>query len=161
MIRPAELEDAKAIADIYNRYIAEGTATFATDPMTEAEMKEYIISVQGLYFVYEERGSILGYCYAHTWKQKAAYRQTLETTVYIVSEYTGRGLGKQLMTKLIDECRQKKYHTLIACITEENTESIALHTKLGFQKVSHFKEVGQKFGRWLDVVDYELMLDRK
>ena len=160
MIRPAELEDAKTIVDIYNRYIAESTATFATDPMTEAEMKEYIVSAQGLYFVYEDNGKIVGYCYAHAWKTKAAYRQTLETTVYMIPEYTRRGLGRQLMARLIDECRQKNHHALIACITEENTESVVLHTKLGFEKVSHFKEVGQKFGRWLDVVDYELILDR-
>ena len=161
MIRLAELQDAKAIACIYNRYIAESTATFATDPMEEAEIRKYILSARGLYFVYEDNEKILGYCYAHPWKEKAAYRQTLETTVYIASEHTGRGLGKQLMIRLIDKCRQKKYHALIACITAENTESMILHTKLGFEKVSHFKQVGQKFGRWLDVVDYELILDRK
>ena len=65
MIRLAELQDAKAIACIYNRYIAESTATFATDPMEEAEIRKYILSARGLYFVYEDNEKILGYCYAH------------------------------------------------------------------------------------------------
>jgi len=102
---------------------------------------------------------VAGYCYAHGWKTKAAYRYTLETTVYLSPDYFGRGIGKRLMRELIEACRRNGYRALIACITAGNEASIALHTGLGFKQVSHFEQVGRKFGRWLDVVDYELLLN--
>lgn len=161
MIRKAELSDAGAIAGIYNRYIANSTATFETEPLTEEEMRERIASVYGHfpYFVYEtQENRIAGYCYAHRWKEKAAYGRTLEATVYLAQEYTGKGIGRMLMEKLIRECRKDGYHALIACITEDNDASCALYSKLGFRQVSHFPEVGLKFGRLLGVKDYELLL---
>ena len=84
--------------------------------------------------------------------------RTLETTVYVSPEYTGRGIGKQLMNELIRICRESNFLTLIACITEGNENSFSLHRKLGFEQVSHFKKVGTKFNRSLDVIDYELIL---
>lgn len=96
--------------------------------------------------------------YGVSWKERAAYRHTLETTVYLASEYQGKGIGKQLMQTLINECRHRGYHALIACITEGNEASNSLHQKLGFKQVSHFEKVGLKFDRWLDVFDYELIL---
>ena len=106
----------------------------------------------------ENNGKLIGYCYAHPWKERAAYCKTLETTIYLASEAKGKGLGTRLMDRLIDECRNRGYHVLIACITAENEESCQFHERLGFKKVSHFEQVGQKFGRWLDVADYELIL---
>lgn len=73
-------------------------------------------------------------------------------------EYSGKGIGKQLMQRLIGECRKEGYHALIACITAGNEISNSLHLQLGFKPVSHFEKVGMKFGRWLDVFDYELLL---
>ena len=84
------------------------------------------------YFVYEVDGRVVGYCYAHAWKE--------------------------LMQRLIGECRKEGYHALIACITARNEISNSLHLQLGFKPVSHFEKVGMKFGRWLDVFDYELLL---
>ena len=72
--------------------------------------------------------------------------------------HTGKGIGKELMLHLIEECRRYGLHALIACITEGNEASYALHEKLGFEKVSYFREVGRKFGKWLGIVDYELIL---
>ena len=92
-------------------------------------------------------------------RKSAAYRYTLETTVYLSPDYLGRGIGKRLMRELIEACRRNGYRALIACITAGNEASIALHTGLGFKQVSHFEQVGRKFGRWLDVVDYELLLN--
>ena len=110
------------------------------------------------YLVYETDCIVVGYCYAHAWKERAAYRYTAETTVYLSPAYTGRGIGTLLMQKLIEECRNKNYRALIACITDDNIASKSLHIGLGFKQVSHFKKVGLKFDRWLDVVDYELLL---
>ncbi|WP_455674592.1 N-acetyltransferase family protein [Phocaeicola sp.] len=160
MIRRVKLQDAKAVTAIYNEYIMHSTVTFETEPLREEDMRGRMaeISASFPYFVYEEEGKVVGYCYAHGWKQRSAYRNTLETTVYIHAGHQGKGIGKALMEKLIGECRREGYHALIACLTEPNEASTALHAALGFQKVSHFKEVGLKFGRWLDVSDYELLL---
>ena len=75
-----------------------------------------------------------GYCYAHAWKEKAAYKYTLETTVYLSPRYKGKGIGRQLMERLIEECRAGGYHALIACITEGNEASCSLHEKAGVQE---------------------------
>lgn len=160
MIRRVELQDAKAITAIYNEYVMHSVVTFETEPLREEDMRSRIVEISAAYpyFVCEVEGKVVGYCYVHAWKQRAAYRNTLETTVYIHADYQGKGIGRALMDKLIKECRREGYHALIACLTEANERSEALHLALGFHQVSHFKEVGLKFGRWLDVVDYELIL---
>lgn len=160
MIRKVKLEDAKAIAAIYNEYVVNTVITFDIEPVGATEMMSRIVTISSgyPYFVYETEGRVVGYCYAHPWKEKAAYRHTLETTVYLSPEATGKGIGKRLMQKLIEACRSSGYRALIACITEGNRASNALHEKLGFRQVSRFEKVGSKFGRWLDVADYELLL---
>ena len=160
MIREVRPDDAAQIAEIYNRYILETTISFETQPLSAEDMRIRIEEISSYfpYFVAENNGKLTGYCYAHPWKERAAYCKTLETTIYLASEAKGRGLGSRLMTQLIKECRNRGYHALIACITAENEESCQFHERLGFKKVSHFEQVGQKFGRWLDVADYELIL---
>lgn len=160
MIRKVQTEDAEAIAAIYNHYIAQTTITFETEPVSTEEMKRRILSISRNYpyWIYEEKGEIAGYCYAHQWKEKEAYQCTAETTIYIKPEYTGKGIGKKMMLHLTNSCRERNLHTLIACITYPNEASMHLHEQLGFQLVSHFHEVGRKFDQWLDVCDYELHL---
>lgn len=160
MIREVRPDDAAQIAGIYNRYILETTISFETQPLSAEDMRKRIEEISSYfpYLVAENNGKLIGYCYAHPWKERAAYCKTLETTIYLASEAKGKGLGARLMTQLIKECRNRGYHVLIACITAENEESCRFHERLGFKKVSHFEQVGQKFGRWLDVADYELIL---
>ena len=161
MIRPVKVQDADAITAIYNHYVTETTVSFETKPLTVSEMAARIedIASQYPYCVYEEDGRVLGYCYAHRWKERAAYGCTAETTVYLAPEAIGRGIGRALMTEIIDWCRSLLFKSLIACITAENTASIDFHRSLGFTQVSDFKEVGYKFGRYLDVVDLQLTLE--
>ena len=161
MIREVALRDAGAIADIYNQYIARSVATFETESVSQAEMGERIKRIAGSFpfLVYEADGIVAGFCYAHPWKERAAYRLTLETTVYVAPGYTGRGVGSKLMSELIGACRERGYHALVACITDGNESCGAMHEKLGFRQVSAFREVGCKFGRWLGVKDYELLLE--
>lgn len=160
MIRNVVLADAEAITAIYNKYITDTTVSFETKPLTVTEMAERIrdISSHYPYYVYEEDGKILGYCYAHRWKERAAYSHTYETTIYLASENRGCRIGSRLMHRLIDSCREQGCHALIACITEENEDSLQFHTHLGFKQVSCFEQVGIKFGKLLDVVDMELLL---
>lgn len=161
MIRQVSLDDAKAITAIYNRYVLESVATFETEPLSVEVMtgRIKVLSSEFPYFVYEEDGEVAGYCYAHLWRERAAYRYTLETTVYLSPGHKGKGIGRQLMEKLIDECRKGGYKALIACITTKNEESCRLHLKLGYKEVSHFEKVGLKFGEWLDVSDFELLFE--
>ena len=160
MIRRVELRNSKTIADIYNEYVIHSVATFETKPLKEGEMRSRIIEIfkNFPYWFYEIDDRVVGYCYAHPWKQRAAYKYTLENTVYVSPDYVGKGIGKALMRKLIEECRISGYHALIACITSGNEVSDSLHLKLGFKQVPFFEQVGLKFGRWLDVADYQLLL---
>ncbi len=166
MTREVKLSDAEAILNIYNHYILHTVISFETAPLSLQEMRGRIGSISAgyPYFVCESVPSdgssprILGYCYAHPWKERAAYDGTWEVTIYLAPDACGHGLGTELMQHLICACRQRGCRALIGCITYGNDASIALHVKSGFRKVSHFEKVGKKFGRMLDVVDYELVL---
>ena len=160
LLRPVTLADAGRIAAIYNRYIADTTITFETKPVTPEEMRTRIETISSAfpYFVYEYDGVVLGYCYAHLWKEREAYSKTLETTVYLAPEACHQGIGLRLMRHLIEDCRRRGYHALVACVTADNLPSLHFHQRLGFRQVSRFSEVGRKFDRWLDVIDLELVL---
>lgn len=161
MIRPVNSSDAQQITDIYNHYILTTTVTFEVEPLTTDQMADRIraFSALGPYIVDEVDGKILGYAYAHQWKERAAYAHTWETTVYVAPDAHHAHVGSRLMEELIARCRrQPEIWTLIACITETNHASCLFHEYLGFEKVSHFKGVGMKMGQRLDVVDYQLTL---
>lgn len=160
IIRQVTREDIAAITEIYNHYILHSTATFEMEAISETDMWERVLSISPSYpyLVCEADGITAGYAYAHPWRERAAYRHTLETTIYLSPHLTGRGFGRLLMQYLISECRSAGYKALIACITGENETSRTFHRRLGFKQASHFKGVGRKFGRWLDVTDYELLL---
>lgn len=160
MIRAVRVEDAASIASIYNEYVLHSVITFDMEAVSVEEMARKIASLSACYpyWVYEEKDQVVGFCYAHPWKEKAAYQYTWETTIYLASEAKGKGLGRLLMERLIADCRARGCQALIACITAGNEVSNRLHERLGFEQVSHFKQVGAKFGQRLDVIDYELQL---
>lgn len=160
MLRKVTPNDANAIAHIYNYYVKNTDITFETEQVPDAEMCQRILEISGKYpyMVYEESGKILGYCYASLWKKREAYHNTVESTVYLSPSSQGKGIGGLLMNALLDELKKIQIHAVIACITLPNPSSIKLHEKLGFKQVSHFREVGYKFERWIDVSDWELLL---
>lgn len=155
-VSPAD--DAGTICKIYNHYITDTIVTFETEPVDAEAMRERIESITARfpYLVYEQDGKVLGYCYAATWRSRAAYDQTVETTVYLHKDWIGKGLGHQLYQELVRQLRNAGLHVAVASITLPNTRSVALHEKFGFRKVAHFTEVGNKFGKWLDVGFWEL-----
>lgn len=159
-IRPVTTDDAAALAAIYNPYVTETDISFETEAVRTADMRRRIadISADHPYLVAEAGGQPVGYCYAHPWKDRTAYADTLETTVYVDRTLCGHGIGQQLMERLVSECRNRGTHALVACITAGNARSVALHERLGFERVSRFRQVGRKKGRWLDVEDFELLL---
>ena len=163
MIRKVEKEDSKAIAAIFNYYVMHTSITFETEPVSEQEMRERIvrISAEYPYYVYEKDGFIAGYSYAALWKKRKAYCRTVESTVYVSPDHIREGIGIALMNRLIETLRGMQFHAIIACISMPNNESVALFEKLGFTKVSRFRQVGWKFERWLDVCDWELVLEKR
>ncbi len=160
-IRPATHLDADAIARIYNHYIAHTIVTFEEEIISADEMASRIREVASVdlpWLVAERRGEPAGYAYASRWKGRCAYRFSVETTVYLDPVWTGRGIGTSLYKGLLELLRNSSMHAAIGGIALPNPASVAMHEKLGFQKVAYFKEVGFKFNRWIDVGYWQLLL---
>lgn len=163
MIRHIKLDDASQIADIYNYYIKNTIVSFEEDEVSDKEMEvriKHIIATH-TWLVYEENEKILGYAYSSEWNKRAAYRHTVETSVYLRKGASGMGLGTLLYQELLEIIKNKNYHTVIGGISLPNKGSVALHEKMGYVKTAHYKEVGKKFGKWIDVGYWQLILDSK
>ena len=161
MIRPVNEGDAARIAEIYNHYILNTVITFEEQPVTSDEILARIKNITREYpwFVAEENGRVIGYAYACRWKERSAYKHTVEAAIYLDSRELGRRVGSQLKTALVDELRARKIHSVLAGIALPNPASVALCEKFGFVKVGQLKEVGFKLNRWVDVGYWELILD--
>ena len=160
-IRRAKLSDAASIAHIYNEAIASTTATFDTEPKTVEERIEWLKSHDDRHpiLVAEVDGAVVGWASLTRWSDRTAYADTAESSFYVHSTHRGCGIGRKLKEAIIDEARRLKYHTLIARITEGSTESLHLNESTGYVHVGTLKEVGRKFGKWLDVHILQKMLD--
>lgn len=160
MIRSAGPADAAAICAIYNPYVLNTIITFEEQAVSITEMENRILEVvRDLpWLVAEEDGQILGYAYASKWKSRCAYRYAVESTVYLQTGLAGRGLGTLLYRALLADLRGRGMHTVIGGIALPNPASVALHEKLGFVQVAHFKEVGWKLERRIDVGYWQLIL---
>lgn len=160
MIREIQLSDAKSIAEIYNHYIENSVITFEEDPVTENEMLDRIRAhdVKLPWIVYEDQDDVTGYAYATAWKGRSAYRYSVESTVYVRPDKKGNGVGTRLYQELLSRIKKGPVHVVIGGISLPNKASVALHEKLGFEKVAHFKEVGCKFDEWIDVGYWELVI---
>ncbi len=160
MIRQLIEADIADITALYNHYVENGVETFETEKMTEGSMRARAmwISLDNPYYVCRQDGKLAGFAYAHVWKERAAYCNTYEVSIYLDPACRHQGIGTQLMKRVIADCMDSGCHALVACVTGINEASRCFFEKLGFKQVSHFKEVGYKMGMWLDVVDYELVL---
>lgn len=160
MIRNATIKDAHQIAEIYNHYVESSIITFEETPLKIHEVEKWIKEIiQKLpWFVFEKDGKLLGYAHASSWKSRCAYRNSVESTVYLRPNAFGNGIGTQLYSKLLNALKQLGYHAVIGGISLPNDASIALHEKLGFEKIGQFKEVGYKFNRWIDVGYWQLLI---
>jgi phosphinothricin acetyltransferase len=160
LIRPVTIEDAAAICRIYNPYIVNTVVTFEETPVAVDDMEERIRKITAKYpwFVWEEAGEILGYAYLHAWHERRAYCYAAEDSIYLKEGCSGRGMGKALLTKLLEKADGMKLHVIMSVITVPNERSVGLHEKFGFKKTGQFSEIGCKFGRRLDVGYWELIL---
>lgn len=153
-IRDAIPDDAPAIAAIYNHYIVNTCISFEEQAVTDADMAQRITDIRagGLpWLVIEREGAVAGYAYATKWRVRHAYRFSVESSVYLAPGSGGQGMGSALYTALLARLADAGCHLVIGGIALPNAGSIALHEKMGFEKVAHFREVGFKFGQWLDV----------
>jgi L-amino acid N-acyltransferase YncA len=160
MIRSVTESDASAICAIYNEYVLNTRISFEESPVSTDEMAERVRNVTQHYpwLVCEESGKVLGYIYASKWKERSAYRYSVELGIYIASGQVGKGIGTLLMTELLEDLKTRSIHSVISGIALPNPASVALCEKFGFSKVAHFKEVGFKQNSWVDVGYWELVL---
>ncbi len=160
VIRRATPEDLAAIARIYNHAIENTTATFHTEPKTldywmsvlEKQTERYPLIVA------EVDGRVAGWGLIRPYGERQAYRYTVENAIYVDCDYQGRGLGSALLGELVSAARELGYHAIIALVVGENDVSVKLHEKFGFERVGVLREVGMKFGRWLDLIAMEKLL---
>lgn len=160
-LRDATADDAATIAGIYNHYVETTVISFEEQPVTPQAMRERIIDLQrdGLpWLVAVINGKVAAYAYASKWRVRAAYRFSVESTVYVDQNTLGQGLGTVLYGALLARLRTAGVHLVVGGIALPNDASVALHEKMGFKKVAHFSEVGLKFGRWIDVGYWELKI---
>lgn len=153
--------DSAAIALIYNHYIENSTVTFEQKSLTDQEMLQRIQAIRQAalpFLVLEQQGQVLGYAYASPWRSRIGYRFSVESSVYLSPYSAGLGYGSLLMQQLLQQLTQAGYHAVMAGIALPNAASVALHEKFGMTKVAHFSEVGTKFGQWLDVGYWQLLL---
>ena len=158
-IRSARLTDAEAIRAIYNRAI--GTiATFDLEPRSLEEQQQWLAQRSGAHVVLvaDEGGALAGFASLSPYRDRPAYRTTVENSVYVDASHQGKGVGRLLMSELIETARDHGFHSMIARIVSSNAASIALHRGLEFETVGVEKEVGRKLGKWLDVVVMQRML---
>ncbi|HEY1226830.1 MAG TPA: GNAT family N-acetyltransferase [Ramlibacter sp.] len=155
-IRPSTDADLPAITAIYGHHVLHGTGTFETTPPTETEMaaRRADVLAKGLpWLVIEDGGRVAGYAYCQWFKPRPAYRFSAEDSIYLHPEAAGKGLGKVLLTALIDKAEAAGVRKLIAVIGDSaNAGSVGVHRALGFQPVGTIASCGWKFGRWLDIV---------
>jgi L-amino acid N-acyltransferase YncA len=155
-IRPTSVADLPSITEIYAHEVREGTATFELVPPDLAEMtRRFQALVDGgfPYLVAESDGDMAGYAYASSYRPRPAYRFTVENSVYLRPSFHRRGIGRQLLERLITECEARGFRQMIAVIGDSaNTASIGVHAACGFQMIGTHPSVGLKFGRWLDTV---------
>ena len=160
MIRTATSVDASAICAIYNHYVTDTIVTFEEQPITIAEMRSRMDAVLAKlpWLVLEHDGAIAGYAHASPWKSRIGYRFTVESSIYLAPTHVGHGFGSSLYRSLLDDLRARNIHCVVGGAALPNAASVALHEKLGFTKVAHFRENGFKFGRWIDVAYWQRLL---
>lgn len=157
MIRPAKTSDSERIAEIYNHYVMTTVITFDESPQAHEKFSQSI-KHGNPWFVYEDENGVAGFAYAAQWKEKHAYRFIYESTIYLDSERAGKGNGSKLYQTLINECKKRGLHSLVACIALPYDISVGFHEKHGFKKVGHVSEAGFKFDKWVDIGYWQLSL---
>ncbi|MGB1504390.1 MAG: GNAT family N-acetyltransferase [Acidimicrobiales bacterium] len=159
-IRNATVGDAERLMSIYNHEVEHSTATFDLVPRTLDEQRAWITDRLGALgvIVAEHDGRVVGFASLSPYRNRPAYNTSVENSIYVDEAARGLGVGKALLTELVDMARARGFHTILAFIASTEQASEALHRSCGFEVTGRHKEVGRKFGRWLDVTVMQKML---
>ena len=159
-IRPASPANLAGINAIFNYYVAHSTSVWTTTPCSEAERKAWYEgrSEAMPVLVVECGGQIIGWGALSSFRTAYTIAGTLEDSIYVHQDFLRQGIGSRLLTELIDAARRKGLRSILANISADQSPSIRLHEKFGFQKVAHLRQVGQKFNQWFDAVYLQLLL---
>lgn len=160
-VRTATYDDLPAILDIYNDVIQNTTAVYSYRPHTLAMRQQWFAERAEKnfpVFVFDAEGTVAGFSSYGHFRVWPAYKYTVENSVYVHPDFRGKGMARQLIGSLVDDAIEKNHHAMIAGIDSTNNISIRLHEHLGFTEVAHFRQVGFKFGRWLDLKFFERLL---
>jgi len=161
-VRPAIRADLPAILEIYNEAVLNTTASYDYEPQTlehrVAWFDDHVKNHQPVFVAVDEMERVVGWSSLSRYHDRKGYRFTMENSVYVAADRRGLGIGRMLLKPLIESAQKNGVHAIIAAIDASNQASIRLHASFGFEKVGHFKEVGYKFDRWLDVVYMELVI---
>lgn len=159
-LRPASVDDADAIREIYNLEVTTSTVTFDLVPRTLPEQRAWLTARSGAHVVLvaTERTEVVGFGSLSPYRDRPAYATTVEDSVYVRRDAQGRGIGRTLLAELVRTAAAHGFHALMARVVDGHESSIALHRALDFEVVGVEREVGRKFNRWLDVVVMERLL---
>lgn len=160
-IRNAVERDLKNLLNIYNESVVNSTAVYDDQPRTLQAQSAWFEKKQEMLhpvLVAVEDGQAVGFCSYGPFRAWAGFDRTVESSVYLDASYRGKGIGTRLMSQLIERAIVQEYHVMVAGIDTTNFGSIQLHQKLGFSQVAHFREVGRKFDRWLDLLFLQKIL---
>ncbi|MGW9112312.1 N-acetyltransferase family protein [Microbacterium sp. NPDC055683] len=162
-LRDAHQGDAARIAEIYNHAVVHTTAIWNDEVVSVENRAAWIAQRQGDGFpvivAVDDADEAVGYATYGPWRPHDGYRHTVEHSVYVRGDQRGRGLGRTLMEALIARGRAQGMHVMIAAVDASNAVSIALHERLGFENTGTLRQVGEKFGGWLDLTFLQLVLD--
>lgn len=160
MIRAARIDDAEAIRSIYNYEVLTSTVTFDIEPRSLEQQREWLTKRSGAHVVLvaDVEGTVAGFASLSPYRDRAAYSTTVEDSVYVHRDFRGKGVGRRLLAELLERARGHGFHAVIARVVDGHVASIRLHESCGFEQVGIEREVGRKFGRWLDVVVMERIL---
>lgn len=159
-IRTARADDLPAILGIYNHYVAHSTCTYQTQPDTLAARSAWFDTHDADHpvTVATEAGAVVGWGALQPFRPQQAYARTVENSVYVDHQHHRRGIGSGLLADLIERARSLGHHVVVALISADQKPSVRLHARAGFSEAGRLREVGSKFGRWLDVLSYQLLL---
>ncbi|ENV45740.1 MULTISPECIES: GNAT family N-acetyltransferase [Acinetobacter] len=164
-IREANVNDLESIRDIYNQEILNGTATWNHTAMALSDIQTWFKALQDqnnpiLVAEHQPTGKVIGYANYDEFRSIQGFYKTIEHAVFLHHDYTGQGIGKQLLLRLMEIATSQGMHIMVAAIDSENIASIYLHQKLGFIQTGYMPQVGEKFGQWRDLVLLQLNLDQ-
>jgi phosphinothricin acetyltransferase len=159
-VRAATIEDASAIRAIYNVEVETSTVTFDLVPRSLEDQRAWLADRSGAHAVVvaEVSGRVVGYGALSPWRDRPAYSTSVEDSVYVDRAFQGRGVGRALLDELVARAQAHGFHAMFARIVGDHHASIGLHQRAGFEVVGHEREVGRKFGHWLDVLVMERLL---